>query len=381
MNLYVFFSAVLGTVLAAVPAQRGVEVEAFLVPQKAQRRLDTLQQPVSSSEAILARPHEREVDLAHLHPNAHQLAKVHHKKHHQQSVLVHAKQERASEDQTANGSAREVESIKSESQAEGRKLATDFQKLSSCASNGDVIYSIPAVQYTENQANDLPSSSLATLLNHLAPLVDMAYVLCMDCDSIKFFKGVENIRLVSGSASDKCSEIPDQDILDHHRRVAFAHKAAVAYSQMNEYARILIAEEDATINQLPDLAEFEKQVEMHWTENSHQLIRLTALPTNWPPGTEVFDESGSCKTENCKCRIGRDEMFCTLKQGCPQIHDSSLYMIAQPAYAAFMDNEEILDTDMFASFDSVLATTPISFQNHQTTQAHAWDMYRNACVE
>lgn len=405
MNLY-FFSAVLGFSAAFPSWQRGVD--AFLPPQAAlgkslagQRSVDPIAlsvgpgykaAKVSSSEAILARPHGSELGLALVagvphpalvHPNAQQTVHEQHKKHHQQSMFVHANEERASEDHRAKKSTRKIESVKGESQAEGMKLVTDFNLLSSCASNGEVISSIPVVQFTEN-ANDLSNSSLGNLLHHMAPLVDMAYVLCMHCPSLKFFKGVENIRLVSGSASDKCSGLQD-----HHQRIGFAHKAAVADAQMNGYSRILIAEEDSTINQLPDLVEFEKQVEMHWTENSHQLIRLTALPPaagRWPlaPGSEVFDESGSCKMDNCKCSIGRDKMFCTLKQGCPQIHDSSLYMIAQPAYAAFMDNDSIIDTDLFASFDSLLMTTPIAFQDHQLedkNQAQAWDLYRNACIE
>jgi hypothetical protein len=230
---------------------------------------------------------------------------------------------------------------------------------------------------------------------HLAPLVDMAYIICMDCESLTFSASVKNVRLVSGAASDKCSSLDD-----YHARVGFSHKAAVADAQANNYSSILIAEDDATLNHLPDLTQLKAKVAMKWEENAHQLVRLTALP--W----DTVDATGSCRSEKCNCRHGQDNIFCSLQKGCEMVHDSSLYMIAQPAYSAFIATGGQIDVHLFARFDSLLVTPPVSLQHCWTWKPKAmlvsiagqrssqqracdgdeimqkkkWDQYEKACI-
>jgi hypothetical protein len=266
--------------------------------------------------------------------------------------------------------------------------------LNTCAAKPEVLHDIPALQYKENNERDplapgsaglAELSSAALLLYHLAPLVDMAYVICMHCDSLKFSASVKNIRLVNGAASDECSSIQD-----YHGRVGFSHKIAMTDAQLKGYSSILIAEEDATLYQLPDLTQFKAQVQKQWEENPQQLIRLTALP--W----EAVDDAGSCMSEQCKCMHKHDKTLCSLKQGCEMVHDSSLYMISEPAYSAFIGGQGQIDVHLFAHFDSVLVTPPVAFQHcwtwkpkvkgvsqcdgDETLQKSKWDEYEKACI-
>merc|ERR1712079_812914 len=96
-------------------------------------------------------------------------------------------------------------------------------------------------------------------------------------------------------------------------------------------------------------------------EASNQLVRFTTLP--WVP----FRKHVKCKNnkEHCKCHSTTPE-WCFLPRGCEEVsHDSSFYMMTNSTYDKFIATEESgFEYQVFAAFDSMLVTPPLTLQAH-----------------
>jgi len=253
----------------------------------------------------------------------------------------------------------------------------DSKLLFSCAAKNNVISKPLPNQYLES--NSANSSIPIQLAAHLAAMV---YVLCVDCDSLRVPAKVRNVQLVRAAALDACDHVPP----DHFTRVSVAHKAAVAHALLHHHSSIAILEEDSQINGangVPDFAHLKVQINKLLATD--KLLRFGAWP--W----ELVDSQGACKIDRCKCHQDTMIPWCYLKQGCPYVTESSFYMMPKSLYSRFIETGGYIDGNMFASFDSMLASPPITLQRHSThqetgekwyasDQINAWNKYERACT-
>lgn len=258
-----------------------------------------------------------------------------------------------------------------------KSVLIDSTHLFACVSKNNVIYKPLPNQYLES--NTANSSIPIQLAAHLAAMV---YVLCVDCDSLRFPAKVRNVQLVRAAALDACDHVPP----DHMTQASVAHKAAVAHALLHHHSSIAILEEDSQINGangVPDLAPLKVQINKMLATD--KILRFAA----WP--LELVDSQGACNMERCKCHQDPMIPWCDLKQGCPYVTESSFYMMPESLYSRFIETGGYIDGNIFASFDSMLASPPITLQRestHQETgekwyasdQLNAWNKYARACT-
>jgi len=252
---------------------------------------------------------------------------------------------------------------------------------------GCVVESAMSSPSQAQRTHDRSETQMSQILSSIAQVTDMVYVLCVNCHALRVPQDLNNIILIDGRASDQCLRPAPL----HDKKVAFAHKAAVAHAASQNFSNLTIIEEDLVINpmykQLPDLTDIARQIQMRLAENNNQIVRFTSLPwhLNGSPGT--------CKDENCKC-IGVTPDLCVLRSGCQDVHDSSFYMLPDSMFSTFIAaNFGGFDLGNFAAFDSILVTPPITLQTHfacgfrgiprqcgMEVQGDMWRKYNRTCV-
>jgi hypothetical protein len=242
---------------------------------------------------------------------------------------------------------------------------------------------------------DKSETQMSQILSSISPLSDMVYVICIKCDAVRVPLDFHNIVLVNGLASDQCLLQSDYGN-SHYKRVLLAHKAAVAHAASEGRSNVTIIEEDVMINskheELPDFTVIADHMQMHLAEKDNQfLIRFTSLP--W----KLDGENGKCKKQGCRCHSITPEL-CYLPRGCNDIRDSSFYMVRSQMFGEYVkENRGLLDSEIFAAFDSVLVTPPITLQAHfecgsykngvylgrqcgMADQHSSWQKYNDTCV-
>jgi hypothetical protein len=243
------------------------------------------------------------------------------------------------------------------------------------------IYSPSQDQITYDESE----TPMSHILSNIAPIINMVYILCIDCSALRVPHGLHNILLMNGRASDEC--YPGGT---HYERVTFAHKAAVAHARTNKFANLTIIEEDLMINpminELPDFVQIERQLQVRLAEHPNQLVRFTSLPY------ELAGRGGACKYEGCMCHSDSvTPDLCSLPHGCGSVHDSSFYMIPNSLFGEFVKFplDGTIDLQLFASFDSVLVIPPITVQRGfacyrrqcgSEDQVQMWKTYEEVCV-
>jgi len=262
------------------------------------------------------------------------------------------------------------------------------QHVFRCAADGRVVTEAPPSQPAPMEGRNM-SADMTAILAKAALMVDMAYVLCVGvgCSTLQIPRGTHNIRIVQAHEVDRCLQ---DTALDHWSKASFAHKVAVAHGMLNDMPSIAVLEDDLQINRFPDFIELGRSIHQLFAENKEQIVRFTGRPDSG----DLVDNSGKCIKSECRCAHTENAPdLCSLKKGCPHIHDASWYMMLNTTYQAFLESPgAVIDNDVMAAFDSVLVVPPITLQKafachgdwtrkcHAEDQLHHWSTYERACL-